>query len=124
MGAPDVCKTPTPGGPVPIPYPNIAMMNQAKEGTCSKKLLIKNKPTLTIKSEIPMSTGDEAGCAGGGVVSSKMKGPCTFTVGSSLVKVEGNAALYMLVPTKQNGKTANIVGAHIAPSQSDVTTMY
>ncbi len=22
---PDVCKTPTPGGPVPIPYPNIAM---------------------------------------------------------------------------------------------------
>jgi hypothetical protein len=22
---PDVCKTPSPGGPVPIPYPNIAM---------------------------------------------------------------------------------------------------
>ena len=26
---PDTCKTPTPGGPVPIPYPNIAMVNQA-----------------------------------------------------------------------------------------------
>ena len=25
MVFPDVCKTPSPGGPVPIPYPNIAM---------------------------------------------------------------------------------------------------
>lgn len=24
---PDVCKTPTPGGPVPIPYPNLSMSN-------------------------------------------------------------------------------------------------
>jgi hypothetical protein len=24
-GSPDVCKTPSPGGPVPIPYPNVAM---------------------------------------------------------------------------------------------------
>ena len=25
MGFPDVCKTPSPVGPIPIPYPNIAM---------------------------------------------------------------------------------------------------
>jgi len=30
LAFPDVCKTPTPGGPVPVPYPNQAMTGQAK----------------------------------------------------------------------------------------------
>ena len=29
---PDVCKTPTPGGPVPIPYPNIGMSSTTSSG--------------------------------------------------------------------------------------------
>ncbi|RWJ19008.1 MAG: DUF4150 domain-containing protein, partial [Mesorhizobium sp.] len=30
---PDVCKTPSPGGPIPIPYPNIAQQSSLSDGT-------------------------------------------------------------------------------------------
>ena len=30
---PDVCKTPSPGGPIPIPYPNIAKSSDTSQGT-------------------------------------------------------------------------------------------
>ena len=29
---PDVCKTPSPGGPIPIPYPNIGMSSNTSKG--------------------------------------------------------------------------------------------
>jgi hypothetical protein len=67
---PDVCKTPTPAGPVPIPYPNIG------------------KAADTSGAKYAVSTGDEAGSAGG-VVSSKIKGPCEFMLYSFDVKFEG-----------------------------------
>ena len=36
---PDVCKTPSPGGPVPIPYPVIISMSSSlKEGTTTVKV--------------------------------------------------------------------------------------
>jgi len=34
---PDVCKTPTPGGPVPIPYPNFADQSSLAKGTKTVK---------------------------------------------------------------------------------------
>ncbi len=34
---PDVCKTPSPGGPVPIPYPNFADQSSLKNGTKTVK---------------------------------------------------------------------------------------
>ena len=34
---PDVCKTPSPGGPVPIPYPNIAKSTDTSKGSKSTK---------------------------------------------------------------------------------------
>jgi hypothetical protein len=39
---PDVCKTPTPGGPVPIPYPNMAVA-----GTATKSPSPTEAPTAT-----------------------------------------------------------------------------
>jgi len=33
---PDVCETPSPGGPIPIPYPNIAKSSDTSSG--SKKV--------------------------------------------------------------------------------------
>ena len=40
---PDVCKTPTPGGPVPIPYPNIAKTALAtQKKTASKPGAVKS----------------------------------------------------------------------------------
>ena len=60
MGMPDVCLTPAPPAPpIPIPYPNIAMVNQAKK--TSKKVKFAGKEVVTIKSEISRSSGDEAG---------------------------------------------------------------
>ena len=34
---PDVCKTPSPGGPVPVPYPNIAKSSSLAKGTKTVK---------------------------------------------------------------------------------------
>ncbi|HUA65085.1 MAG TPA: DUF4150 domain-containing protein [Alphaproteobacteria bacterium] len=118
---PDVCKTPTPGGPVPIPYPNIAMLNQASGGTCSSKVKICGNKAVTQDTEITMSSGDEAGSVGG-VVSNKIKGSAKFTQGSSKVKIEGKGAAYLGAMVAQNdGSNANNPAGHqVAPSQVKV----
>ena len=84
---PDVCKTPSPGGPIPIPYPNIAMSTDTAKGT--KKVKMDGNPICTKDSNFRMSTGDEAGSAGGGVVSNKIKGKAEFVSFSFDVKAEG-----------------------------------
>ena len=120
MAMPDVCKTPTPAGPVPIPYPNIAMPMQADVGTCTKKVTIACAPALTLNSQITMTSGDEAGSAGG-VVSGKIKGPAKYSQGSMKVMLEGAPAVYMTSPTQHNGSSANApTGVQIAPSQAKV----
>ena len=82
----DVCKTPTPGGPVPIPYPNIAMSSDTASG--SKKVKMDGNPIMLSSSNFSTSTGDEAGSALG-IVSSKIKGKAEFVNYSFDVKVEG-----------------------------------
>ena len=84
---PDVCKTPTPAGPVPIPYPNIAKSSDTAKGT--KKVKCDGNPVCVKNSNFRMSTGDEAGSAGGGVVSNKIKGKAEFINVSFDVKFEG-----------------------------------
>jgi len=118
---PDVCKTPTPAGPVPIPYPNIAMLNQASGGTLSSKVKIVGNKAATQDTEITMSSGDEAGSVGG-VVSNKIKGPAKFTQGSSKVKIEGKGAAYLGAMVGQNDSSnSNMpVGHQVAPSQVKV----
>jgi len=69
---PDVCKTPSPAGPIPIPYPNIAKSSDTAKG--SKKVKCDGNPICLKDSNFSTSTGDEAGSAGGGVVSNKTKG--------------------------------------------------
>jgi hypothetical protein len=84
---PDVCKTPTPGGPVPIPYPNIAKSGDTAKG--SKKVKCDGESICLKDSNFSTSVGDEAGTAGGGVASSKTKGKAEFVNYSFDVKVEG-----------------------------------
>ncbi|HZH13160.1 MAG TPA: DUF4150 domain-containing protein [Archangium sp.] len=84
---PDVCKTPSPGGPIPIPYPNIA--RSADTAKASKKVTVEGNPLCLKDSNFSTSTGDEAGTAGGGVASSKTKGKAEFVNFSFDVKVEG-----------------------------------
>jgi hypothetical protein len=84
---PDVCKTPTPAGPVPIPYPNIAKSSDTADGSSTVKC---DGNSICLKdSNFRMSTGDEAGSAGGGVVSNKIKGKAEFVNYSFDVMVEG-----------------------------------
>lgn len=83
---PDVCKTPTPAGPIPIPYPNIAMASDTDKGT--KKVKCDGESVCVKDSNLKMSTGDEAGSAGG-VASSKIKGKAEFVLYSFDVKFEG-----------------------------------
>ena len=75
---PDVCLTPTPGGPpAPIPYPNIAKSSDTSAGPT----------TVTCDGQMPMakdaiysrSSGDEAGTAGG-VASGVNMGTATYVM--------------------------------------------
>jgi hypothetical protein len=103
---PDVCKTPSPGGPIPIPYPNIGRSSDASDGPT----------TVTTDGKMPMvkgakystSSGDEAGTAGGGVMSSSTKGVCEFMMYSFDVKFEGRNVCRLGDPLFHNKK--NIMG--------------
>jgi hypothetical protein len=126
LSFPDTCMTPgvSAGAPGPLPYPNIAMLTQAKGGTCSDKVKMSNKKTVVHTTEISMTSGDEAGNSPGGVVSSKFKGPAKFKSGSSKVKAEGKKVVYLGCMIGQNGSNANMpAGTQIAPSQTKVTVM-
>ena len=117
----DVCKTPSPAGPVPLPYPNIAMCMQASGA--STKVKAKGSPVLTKSSNIPMSTGDEPGVAGG-VISNTFKQKVTYKMGSSKVKAQGKQVVHLTSMTGHNGSNANApVGLQVAPSQVQVIVM-
>lgn len=100
---PDVCKTPTPAGPVPIPYPNIGQSADTTNG--SKTVTIQGNETMLKGSTYKMSAGDEAGSAGG-VVSGKIKGACEFMLYSFDVKVEGKNVCRMGDMLTHNDKNA------------------
>ncbi|MCP4690071.1 MAG: DUF4150 domain-containing protein, partial [Desulfobacterales bacterium] len=104
--------------PVPVPYPNTAMVNQAKKTT--KKVKILKKAAVTKKSEISRSMGDEAG-TNKGVMSGTNMGKVAFKKGSSKVKLEGQPCVHLTCITGHNGANANMpAGAQVAPSQTKV----
>ena len=120
LAFPDVCKVPTPAGPVPTPFPNIAMLSSADSGTCSSKVKVENQPVITVSTEIPRTQGDEAGTAGG-VSSGTNMDKAVFKQGVSKVKIEGDDAVCLLKPTAHNGSSANAPGgAVLAPGQTKV----
>jgi uncharacterized Zn-binding protein involved in type VI secretion len=86
-GFPDVCKTPSPGGPIPIPYPNIAQSTNTSQGSQTVKM--DGNPIMLQGSVFATSTGDEAGSAGGGVVSNTIKGKAEFINYSFDVMADG-----------------------------------
>lgn len=121
MAMPDTCLVPAPPAPpVPTPFPNIAQCTDANPGTCTMKVKVENMAVIVANSLITMSSGDEAGSAGG-VVSGMIKGPATFKKGSVKVSMEGKPACTLLSLTAQNGASANApAGSQIAPSQAKV----
>lgn len=96
---PDACKTPTPAGPVPIPYPNIAQSSDTADGSSTVK--VDGNPIMLKGSNFKMSSGDEAGSAQG-VVSSKIKGKAEPILVSMDVKVDGAGVMRLSDMMQQN----------------------
>src|SRR5919205_839840 len=86
---PDVCKTPSPGGPVPIPYPNFANQGSLEKGTTTVKA--KGNMIAIKGSEYSMSFGDEPGTVGG-VKSNTFKKETAWITYSFDVKMDGKNA--------------------------------
>ena len=111
---PDVCKTPSPGGPVPIPYPNISQSATLAKGTTTVKadggMMIANKG-----SEFSLSNGDNAGVAGG-VKSSTFMKESTWILYSFDVKMDGKNACRLSDKKFQNHEnTVDLGGVLQAP---------
>jgi len=116
---PDVCKTPTPGGPVPIPYPVIvSMSSDLKKG--SKKVKFDGGNSAAIKgSEFSRCTGDEPGTVGGIKSSTNMK-EATWILYSFDVKIEGKNACRLSDKMMMNhGNTACLSGCGNIPVAGD-----
>ncbi len=102
--APDVCKVPTPAGPVPTPFVNSAQDSMLTKG--SKSVTINGYPVALTDSELSTSSGDEPGTAGG-LISSKFKGKLAWGSGSVDVKIEGKGVVRYLDVTLHNGNSFN-----------------
>lgn len=121
---PDVCRTPSAAGPVPIPYPNVGMASELQQANkIDGKVFVGNKAAKMLQSKAienlgqnsglkadsataavlmgasvyKKSTGDEAGTSAlKGIASSKTTGPAAFhTPQAPNVKIYGkNVDLY------------------------------
>lgn len=98
---PDVCQTPTPGGPVPIPYPNIGKAADTSSGPST--VTTDGQMPMTKGAKYMLSSGDEAGSAMG-LMSGKTKGACEFMLYSFDVKLEGQNVCRLGDPLFHNEK--------------------
>ena len=88
---PDFCKTPSPGGPVPVPYPKIISLSKdLQNGTTTVKVDGGNM-AATKESDFSRCVGDEAGTAGGVKSSTNMK-EAKWLLYSFDVKMDGKGA--------------------------------
>jgi len=115
MGFPDVCLTPSPVGPVPIPYPNIAMGPTAVPSQV--KVLIMAMPAHNMSTTIPLTNGDNAGVSMG-VASGTVMGPSRHLTAAFTVLVGGMPATRMTSMSLQN--STNCPGCRVVPSQVKV----
>lgn len=110
---PDVCKTPSPGGPVPVPYPNISQSATLVKGTTTIKadgMMAANKG-----SEFALSNGDNPGTLGG-VKSSTFMKESTWITYSFDVKLQGKGAARLTDKKFQNHEnTVDLGGIVQAP---------
>lgn len=106
-GPPDVCKTPTSGGPVPIPYVNIAF---SRDLVKAAKTVRADGERIAIKpSEFSKSQGDEPGTIGG-VVSGVNRGKAKFANYSFDVFAEGENVCRLTDPMTMNHNNPNTTG--------------
>ncbi|MBA3684147.1 MAG: DUF4150 domain-containing protein [Planctomycetes bacterium] len=117
LAFPDVCKTPSPGGPIPVPYPNVARSADLADG--STTVTIDGAPVCLKGSKLATSTGDEPGSVGG-VVSGTVKGKATPVTWSSNVFIEGQAVVLngdLFVSNNKNTVPTPIVQGQVGKVQ-------
>lgn len=115
MGFPDVCLTPSPAGPVPVPYPNVAL---GPTSTPSQvRVFYFYTPAHNLATVTPMSNGDNAGVATG-VASGTVMGPKRHVVPCATVIVGGMPATRLTSVAIQNN--TNCPGVRTIPSQVKV----
>lgn len=107
----DVCKTPAPGGPVPIPYPNVAHSSDLAKGT--RTVNADGGNSIAVKgSEFSCSQGDEPGSVGGVKSGTYMK-EATWLSYSMDVKMEGKNACRLTDKMLMNHGNAACLGGLI-----------
>ncbi len=114
-GFPDVCNTPTPAGPVPIPYPNITAGPMGVPAAYN--VLFMMAPSHNMMTTIPMTNGDIAGVAMG-VASGLVMGPSRHLTAAFTVLVGGAPATRLTSTSLQN--STNCPGCRVLPSQTKV----
>jgi hypothetical protein len=126
MGPLDVCKTPTPAGPIPVPYANLVdglAATNDPAAIATQKVIISASAAQGYKAGSATaaaikSNGDEAGTRKG-VVSTKTMGSSNYMMGTPKVMIEGKSTAFNLAPTA-DGRTNAPARTQIAPSQSKV----
>ena len=118
LGFPDVCLTPSPAGPVPIPYPNVAMGPTSVPSQV--KVLYFYTPAHNMLTVTPLSNGDNAGVATG-VASGVVMGPKRHVTASFTVLVGGAPATKLTSVAIQNN--TNCPGVRGVPSQVKVVLL-
>ncbi len=114
-GFPDVCLTPTPAGPIPIPYPNIGMGPMGVPAAYTTLFMC--APAHNLLTTVPLTNGDNAG-VNMGVASGTVMGPDRHLTAAFTVLVGGAPATRMTSMSLQN--STNCPGARIVPSQVKV----
>jgi len=115
VGFPDVCLTPTPAGPVPIPYPDIAMGPMGVPAAYN--VLFMCTPAHNMGTSVPLTNGDNAGLATG-VASGTVMGPSRHLTAAFTVLVAGAPATRLTSMSLQNN--TNCPGMRVVPSQVKV----
>ena len=115
---PDVCLTPTPVGPIPIPYPNIAI--SATHIPSVFNVILGGGLAENLLTAGTMSNGDNAGVATG-VASGMVMGPDRYLLGSFKTMIGPAFATRLTSMTMQN--STNMVGLSLTPSQFKVLVL-
>ncbi|MDY6903505.1 MAG: DUF4150 domain-containing protein [Thermodesulfobacteriota bacterium] len=117
---PDVCLTPTPVGPIPIPYPNLSMPMTAIP--TQFKNFVMAMPAHNLMTTVPISMGDNPGVAMN-PISGMVMGPTRHLMGSFKTFMGGLPATKMLNPSGQNGVSPGAFGLSLVPSQVKVLAL-
>lgn len=111
-GFPDVCTTPTPAGPVPIPYPNVGL--NATSAPFMPNVIVSMVPSHNMMAKPVMTNGDNAGVAHPLVMM-----PGGNNLGMPIVLINGAPAETLANPCQGNNYN-NPLNAKAVPSLVNV----